>query len=66
MQSMGISRASVVRKLQTMGVPSGWTQSPLLRNAYPLLLDALDCWEGDLNVRLIDDLGLVYDPKETK
>jgi CRISPR-associated endonuclease/helicase Cas3 len=66
MQSMGISRASVVRKLQTMGVPSGWTQSPLLRNAYPLLLDALGCWEGDLNVRLIDDLGLVYDPKETK
>jgi len=65
MQSMSISRPGVVHKLQSMGVPSGWTRSPLLRNAYPLLLDAQGRWEGDRNVRLDVDLGLVYEPKET-
>jgi CRISPR-associated endonuclease/helicase Cas3 len=65
MQSMSLSRPGVVRQLQAMGVPPGWGKSPLLRNAYPLLLDAQGCWVGDRNVHIADDLGLVYESKET-
>ncbi|MDR3672165.1 MAG: CRISPR-associated helicase Cas3' [Holophaga sp.] len=64
MQSMSLSRVQVVRKLQTAGVPSGWAKSPLLRNAFPLLLDVQGRWEGDPKVRLRDDLGLVFEQKE--
>lgn len=66
LQAMSISRKDVVRKLRTLGVPEGWKKSPLLRNCFPLTLDALGRWAEDAKVRLDDDLGLVYEPKEAE
>lgn len=64
LRAMGLSRKGVVKKLQAEGVPESWKKSPLLRNCYPLLLDEHGHWTLDAAVRLDDDLGLVYEPKE--
>lgn len=66
LQAVSISRKGVVKKLRVLGVPEGWKKSPLLRNCFPLTLDAQGCWTEDAKVRLDDDLGLVYEPKEAE
>ncbi len=66
LQAFGLSRKGVVRKIKAQGVPEGWKRSPLLRNCFPLLLDAQGHWIEDASVRLDDDLGLVYEAKETQ
>jgi CRISPR-associated endonuclease/helicase Cas3 len=66
LQAVSISRKGVVNKLRALGVPEGWKKSPLLRNCFPLTLDAQGRWTEDAKVRLDDDLGLVYEPKEAK
>jgi CRISPR-associated endonuclease/helicase Cas3 len=66
LQAVSISRKGVVKKLQAQGVPEGWKKSPLLRNCFPLMLDAQARWPEDAKVRLDDDLGLVYEPKEAE
>lgn len=65
-RAMSLSRKAIVKCLQTQGVPEGWRQSALLRNAYPLRLDAESRWIEDTSVRLSDELGLVYENKETE
>lgn len=64
LRAMSLSRKGVVKKFKTLGVPEGWKKSPLLRNCFPLELDAQGCWTEDSKVRLDDDLGLVYESKE--
>ena len=64
LRAVSLSRKGVVKKLQARGVPEGWKRSPLLRNCFPLLLDAEGRWTEDATVRLDDDIGLVYEPKE--
>jgi CRISPR-associated endonuclease/helicase Cas3 len=64
LRAMSISKKGIVKQLQAEGAPEGWKKSPLLRNGYPLLLDAQGRWMLDPAVRLDDDLGLVYEPKE--
>ncbi len=59
-----LTRKGIVKKLQTQGVPGGWQQSALLRNAYPLHLDAGGRWREDPSVRLDEALGLVFETKE--
>ena len=66
MKAVSLSRKGVVRKLQAFGVPEGWKESPLLRNCFPLLLNTDGTWLEDESVRLDDELGLVYESKETK
>ena len=66
LRAVSLSRKGVVKKLQVLGVPEDWEKSSLLRNCFPLLLDAEGRWAEDATVRLDDDLGLVYDPKETE
>jgi len=66
LQAVSISRKGVVRKLRALGVPEGWKKSPLLRNCFLLTLDAQGRWTEDAKVRLDDDLGLVYEPKEAE
>jgi len=66
LRAMSISRKGIVKPLQQMGVPEGWKKSTLLRNAYPLHLDAASCWIDDASVRLDDELGLLYEPKEAE
>lgn len=66
LQALGVSRKGVVKKIKAHGVPEGWKKSPLLRNCFPLVLDAQGRWIEDESVRLDDDLGLVYEAKETK
>lgn len=66
LQAVSISRKGVVKKLRALGVPEGWKKSPLLRNCFPLVLDAQGRWTEDVKVRLDDDLGLVYEPKEAE
>jgi CRISPR-associated endonuclease/helicase Cas3 len=66
LRAVSISRKSVVNKLRALGAPEGWKKSPLLRNCFPLTLDAQGRWTEDAKVRLDDDLGLVYEPKETE
>jgi len=66
MRAVSLSRKGVVKKLQTSGVPEGWKKSALLRNCFPLVLNEQGCWSEDAIVRLDDDLGLVYEPKETE
>lgn len=66
LRAMNLSRKGVVRKLKDLGVPEGWKKSPLLRNCFPLVLDADARWTEDAKVRLDDDLGLVYETKEVE
>lgn len=66
LRAMSISRKSVVKPLRAIGVPEGWKRNALLRNAYPLRLDAQACWIEDPRVRLSGELGLVYETKETE
>lgn len=66
LQAVSISRKGVVNKLRAIGVPEGWKKSPLLRNCFPLTLDAQGRWTEEAKVRLDDDLGLVYEPKEAE
>lgn len=64
LRGVSLSRKDVVKKFKTLGIPEGWKKSPLLRNCYPLVLDAESRWIEDTKVRLDDELGLVYEPKE--
>ncbi|AXQ28790.1 CRISPR-associated helicase Cas3' [Solimonas sp. K1W22B-7] len=64
LRAMSLSRRGIVKNLRAEGVPTGWRKSSLLRNAYPLLLDAQSRWINDARVRMNDDLGLVYDNEE--
>jgi CRISPR-associated endonuclease/helicase Cas3 len=66
LRAMSLSRRSIVKKLQTQGIPEGWKKSPLLRNCFPLRLNANGSWTEDPSVRLDDDLGLVYGSKEAE
>ena len=66
LRAMSLSRKGIVKRLQAQGVPEGWRQSALLRNAYPLRLDAEARWIDDPLVRLSDELGLIYEIKETE
>lgn len=66
LRAMSLSRKGVVKNRQSAGVPEGWKKSPLLRNCFPLLLDADSNWIEDASVRLDDDLGLVYKSKEAE
>jgi CRISPR-associated endonuclease/helicase Cas3 len=65
LRALRLSRKGVVQKLRAQGVPEGWKKSPLLRQAFPLPLDAAGRWVEDATVRLDDDLGLVYEARET-
>lgn len=64
LRAMSVSRKSIVKPLQRAGVPEGWKKSALLRNAYPLPLDAESRWTADQGVQLSSELGLVYTDKE--
>ena len=64
LRSLSLSRKGVLQNLRAVGVPESWKKSPLLRNCFPLPLDAQGRWVKDAGVRLDDDLGLVYEPKE--
>lgn len=66
LQAVSLSRKGVVKKLRTLEVPEGWKKSPLLRNCFPLTLDAQGRWMEDARVRLDEELGLVYEPKEAE
>lgn len=66
LRAMSLARDGVVQKLRKLGVPEGWKQAPLLRNCYPLGLGKDGRWIEDATVRLDNDLGLVYEPKESE
>lgn len=66
LRAMSLTRKGVVQKLRKLEVPEGWKKSSLLRNCFPLRLDADGRWTEDATVRLDDDLGLVYEAKETE
>lgn len=66
LRGISLSRKAVVKNLKASGVPEGWKASPLLRNCFPLLLNTDGRWTEDATVRLDDDLGLVYEPKESE
>lgn len=63
-RALSVSRKGVVKPLQSAGVPEGWKKSALLRNCYPLRLDAESRWTLDPTIQLSDELGLVYHDKE--
>ncbi len=64
LRALSVSRKGLVMPLRKLGVPDGWKQSALLRNAYPMILNADGCWVEDIATKLDDDLGLVYETKE--
>lgn len=66
MRSLNISRKDVIQKIRAFGVPEGWRNSPLLRDSFALTLDEQGRWVEDDSVRLDDELGLVYEKKETE
>lgn len=66
LRAVSLTRKGVVRKLKNSGVPEGWKKSSLLRNCFPLALNADGRWTEDATVRLDEDLGLVYGTKETE
>ncbi len=66
LRGVSLSRKAVVNRLKALGVPEAWKQSPLLRNCFPLALNANGCWIEDMTVRLDEELGLVYEAKESE
>lgn len=66
LRAINVTRKRVVKELKRVGVPEGWKKSPLLRNCFPLQLSENGRWNEDATVRLDDDLGLVYETKETE
>jgi len=66
LRAVSLTRIGVVKKLKKQGVPEGWKNSALLRNCFPLTLNADGYWTEDSTVQLDDDLGLVYETKETE
>jgi CRISPR-associated endonuclease/helicase Cas3 len=65
LRAMSVSRKGIVKPLQDAGVPEGWKKIALLRNCYPLQLDADGRWALNPTIWLSDELGLVYVDKET-
>lgn len=65
-RAMSLARNGVVQKLRSLGVPEGWKESPLLRNCFLLRLNKDGRWIEDATVRLDNDLGLVYEAKESE
>lgn len=63
-RAISVSRKGIVHRLRASGIPAGWQTSPLLRNAYPLILSEMREWIEDPAIRLDEELGLVYDTKE--
>jgi CRISPR-associated endonuclease/helicase Cas3 len=63
-RAVSLSRKSVVYQMRAIGVPDGWKKSPLLRNCYPMKLDAEQRWTENADVRLDNDLGIIYEQKE--
>lgn len=66
LRAMSLARDCVVQKLRKLGVPEGWKESSLLRNCFPLRLNLDGRWIEDSTVRLDNDLGLVYEAKESE
>lgn len=66
LRTVSLTRKGIVKNLQKLGVPEGWKKSSILRNCFPLVLDADGRWENDNKVHLDNDLGVVYEPKEEK
>jgi len=66
LRAMSLARDGVVQKLRKLGVPEGWKESPLLRNCFPLRLSEDGRWIENATVRLDNDLGLVYESKESE
>lgn len=66
LRAVSLSRKGVVQQLRKLGVPEGWKESSLLRNCFPLRLNADARWVEDITVRLDEDLGLVYEAKESE
>lgn len=65
LRAMSLSRKAIVKSLQHTGVPEGWKKSALLRNCYPLQLDAESRWVSNPSVQLSPELGLIYHDQET-
>ena len=66
LRAISLTRKGVAQQLRKLGVPEGWKESSLLRNCFPLRLDADGRWVEDTTVRLDEDLGLVYEAKESE
>lgn len=66
LRAMSVSRKGIVKSLQSAGVPEGWKKNPMLKNCYPLRLDAESRWITDPSIQLSDELGLVYHDKEAQ
>lgn len=64
LRAISISRKSIVKQLEHAGVPAGWKKSILLRNCYPLQLDAESHSVAGLGIQLSNELGLIYRGKE--
>lgn len=62
-RAVSLSRPGIVAMIRRLGVPEGWSKSSLLRNCYPLLLDASGRWTEDPVIRMDPELGLVYESK---
>lgn len=63
-RAVSLARKGVVCKLRALGLPESWKKSSLLKNCYPLRLNAERRWTEDDSVRLDEDLGIVYEIRE--
>jgi CRISPR-associated endonuclease/helicase Cas3 len=64
LQAVRLSRKNVVTQLKALGVPESWKKLSLLRNCVPMVFNEQWRWTLDVTVRLDEDLGFVYEPKE--
>jgi CRISPR-associated endonuclease/helicase Cas3 len=64
LRGISVARPGLVARFQAAGIPPGWAKSPLLRQAYPMLLDASGTSLLAPDVVLSNDLGLVFTTKE--
>lgn len=64
LRTISLSRKGLIHRLRNLGIPAGWKKSALLRNCFPLELDARGRSIVDGSVNLTEDLGIVYDSKE--
>ena len=66
LRAVSVSRVGMVKRLQSLGVPEGWKTSSLLRNCYAWVIDTSGRWVEDAAVRLDNDLGVVYEAKDSE
>lgn len=66
LRSLSISRGDFVSTLKNAGIPKSWSNTPLLRDCYPLIFEDEVLVHGKWRIHLDKELGIVYSKSESE